>query len=56
LYNYASGTFTLTWSGGGTLQAAPVVTGPYTNLPGASSPYTITPLTGPSRFYRVRLP
>jgi hypothetical protein len=56
LINYASGALTLSWSGGGTLQAAPVVTGPYTNVLGASSPYAITPLTEPSMFFRVRLP
>jgi hypothetical protein len=56
VYGNSSGALTLTWSGGGTLQAAPVVTGPYTNVPGASSPYAITPLTAPSMFYRVRLP
>jgi hypothetical protein len=56
LINYASGVLTLPWSGGGTLQAAPVVTGPYTNVPGALSPYTIPSPTEPNRFFRVRLP
>lgn len=37
------GTLTLTWTGGGTLQAAPAVTGPWTDVPGATSPYTLTP-------------
>lgn len=34
------------------LQAAPEVTGSYTNIPGATSPYT-TPTTGPQLFYRL---
>src|SRR5262249_6039205 len=33
------GSITLTWSGGGFLQAAPAVTGVYTNVPNASSPF-----------------
>ncbi|MCX6928840.1 MAG: autotransporter-associated beta strand repeat-containing protein [Verrucomicrobia bacterium] len=43
----------LTWSGSGTLQAAPVVTGPYTNVPAATSPWTNTPSAG-SEFWRVK--
>ena len=55
-----SGTLTLTWIrdgwfGSGTLQAAPEVTGTYTNVPGASSPYSVTPLTDPRQFFRVRV-
>ncbi len=49
----ADGTFTITWTGGGTLQAAPVVNGPYTDVPGATSPYKVTP-TGASLFGRIR--
>ena len=52
---YDSGTLTLTWTGGGTLQAAPEVTGTYTNIPGASSPFSLTPLTEPRLFFRVRM-
>ena len=54
----AGGTLTLTWYGGGTLQASsPDVSGPYTNVPApASSPYTVSPLTEPSVFYRVQQP
>ncbi|EEF59578.1 LamG-like jellyroll fold domain-containing protein [Pedosphaera parvula] len=37
----------------GTLQAASNVNGPYTDLPGASQPYTI-PTTSSQLFYRVR--
>jgi hypothetical protein len=35
-----------------TLQAAPVITGPYTNIPSATSPYTNV-LTGTQRFFRL---
>jgi hypothetical protein len=34
------------------LQAAPAVTGTFTNIPGATSPYTNT-LTAPQRFFRL---
>ncbi len=34
------------------LQAAPAVTGAYTNVPGAASPYTNT-ITGPPQFFRL---
>jgi len=47
------GTITATWTGGGTLQAATVVTGPYVDVPGAASPYTFTP-TAPAMFSRIR--
>jgi len=39
---------------GGTLQAAPAVTGTYTNVVGATSPYTFTP-SGPMQFFRTVL-
>jgi hypothetical protein len=46
---------TLTWSGGGNLQAAINATGPYTNVPGATSPYTFTVTPGvPQLYYRVQ--
>lgn len=35
------------------LQAAPLVTGTYTNLPGATSPYT-NAISGPIEFFRLR--
>ena len=38
----------------GTLQAAPAVTGTYTNVPGATSPYT-NALTGPQKYFRPLL-
>jgi hypothetical protein len=43
----------LTWPVG-TLQAAPVVTGTYTNVTGASSPYTNT-VSGSATFYRLQV-
>ena len=55
-YSYAGGTLTLTWAGGGSLLASPNVTGPYTNVPGAASPWPITPLSEPSMFFRVLAP
>jgi hypothetical protein len=57
LLTYETNALTLTWSGGGTLQASsPDVAGPYTNMPGASSPYLITPLPEPRMFFRVQQP
>jgi len=48
------GRVVLSWvPGGGGLQAAPTVTGPYTNVPSATSPWTNTP-SGMSMFYRLR--
>ena len=47
------GDVTLTWPFG-TLQHADDVGGEYTDLPGATSPYTI-PAGGTQKFYRVRL-
>ena len=34
------------------LQSAPAVTGPFTNLPAATSPHT-NPLTAPQQFFRL---
>jgi hypothetical protein len=43
----------LSWTNAGfNLQTAPVVTGPFTNLPAATSPYT-NPLTAPQQFFRL---
>jgi hypothetical protein len=39
----ADGTMTLTWEGGGTLQAAPTVLGPWQDITGAASPFTFQP-------------
>ena len=48
-----NGSPVLTWSQG-TLESAPAVTGPYTPVNGAQSPYTV-PVSGPQQFYRVKV-
>jgi hypothetical protein len=52
---YRDGAFTLSWSGGGWLQSAPSISGPWTAVANAASPYVITYPTDPATFYRVRL-
>jgi hypothetical protein len=42
----------LTWPSGYTLQTATNATGPYTNISGATSPYTNS-MTDPRRFFRI---
>jgi hypothetical protein len=49
----ADGTITITWTGGGTLQAAEAVTGPWQDVTGATSPYTFAP-TAAMLYGRVR--
>ncbi len=49
----ANGTITIEWTGGGVLQTAPSVTGPWSDIPGSSSPYTLTP-SAAMGFHRVR--
>jgi len=49
----ANGSLTLEWTGGGTLQAAPAVTGPWQDVPGAASPYTFNP-TAAALFGRIK--
>jgi hypothetical protein len=49
----ANGTITLEWTGGGTLEASPSVTGPWQAIAGATSPYTFTP-TAVRLFGRIR--
>ena len=49
----ANGSVTIEWIGGGTLQAAPTLTGPWENVAGATSPYTFTPDQA-SLFGRIR--
>ena len=46
-------TITIEWTGGGTLQAAPSVTGPWVDVTGATSPFTFTP-TEQMQFGRIR--
>jgi hypothetical protein len=49
----AGGKVILSWvpAGGGSLLASPIVNGSYTNIPGATSPWTNTPVS--TLFYRV---
>jgi hypothetical protein len=46
---------TLTWDCGGTLQCAPEVTGPWSNLVAATSPHATT-TSELQKFYRIRIP
>lgn len=55
-FEYAADGLTLTWRGGGTLQAAPEASGTYASVPGAESPFAVAPLTESRQFYQVRLP
>ena len=49
------GQWQVIWSGnGGTLQSAGVVNGTYTNVPGATSPYTIPLDYSAQLFYRLK--
>jgi hypothetical protein len=49
------GTITITWTGGGTLQAATSVLGPWQDVT-TTSPYTFTPQAGvPYLFGRIKL-
>ncbi len=47
----ANGSVTIEWTGGGTLQSAPAVTGAWQNVT-ASSPYTVTPTQ--NTYWRLR--
>ena len=49
----ADGSITLEWTGGGTLQAAASITGPWQDVAGANSPYTFKP-TAPALFGRIK--
>jgi len=49
----ADGTITVEWAGGGTLQAATSILGPWQDVTGATSPYTFTP-EAPIMFGRIR--
>lgn len=46
-------TIRIEWTGGGTLESADAVTGPWSAVAGSSSPATIT-ISGTGKFYRVR--
>jgi hypothetical protein len=43
----------VTWTGTGTLQSADVVTGPWSDVATAKSPFTAT-VSGSAKFYRVK--
>jgi hypothetical protein len=49
----ADNTLTFSWSGGGTLQSATSVSGPWTDLTSATSPYK-APVTGSALFLRIK--
>lgn len=53
-WGFESGAWRLAW-GLGTLQAGPSPQGPWEDVPGASSPWTV-PADGPMAFFRVRVP
>jgi hypothetical protein len=48
----ADNTITISWTGGGTLQSASSVTGPWNPVAGATSPATLS-TTGTMQFFRV---
>lgn len=53
----ANGSITITWTGGGVLEAATAITGPWSDVTGASSPYTFTPTVGVNALFgRIRAP
>ncbi|MBI4661549.1 MAG: hypothetical protein HY735_22230 [Verrucomicrobia bacterium] len=51
--NRAASNLNLEWTGTGTLQSADAVTGPWTDVANAKSPFTAT-LSGPAKFYRLK--
>ena len=52
-YQVVSGQLVLAWTTG-TLQSAPTVAGSYTNITGATSPYTLGP-SGDQQYFRVKV-
>ena len=48
-----NGSFTLEWDGGGVLQQATLVNGPWVDVPAAASPYTFTPGES-AQFQRIK--
>jgi hypothetical protein len=49
---FSAGQVTITWTTG-TLVSSPTVNGTYTTVTNATSPYVVSPPTGPAMFYRV---
>jgi hypothetical protein len=54
--SWDAGQLSLKWRGGGQLQAAPEVSGPFTNVPGATASYVVTNFTESSQYFRVCQP
>jgi hypothetical protein len=54
LQRASGGQLQLQWSQGTLLETATLVTGPWTPVPGAASPYTLS-TTGSQKFYRVQV-
>jgi len=50
----SGGNVIISWSGGGGLECATKVTGPWACVSDAASPYTVAISSGPIRFYRIR--
>jgi hypothetical protein len=48
-----SGSIQLSWTSIGTLQAAPLVTGPWSDFPNQSNPQTLS-ITNAAQFFRLR--
>jgi hypothetical protein len=53
-WNPATNTVLMTWQGSGTVEAAPMVTGPWQSVASARGSLTIT-LDGSARFFRFRV-
>ena len=54
-WSYSSGRLTLRWTGAGVLQSAPEPSGPFSEVVGASSPYSLEQVSGAQRFFRLML-
>jgi hypothetical protein len=52
----SGGQITLNWTGSGALESAPTITGPWTEIPAATTPYSEAVVAGQNRFYRLRSP
>jgi hypothetical protein len=50
---FVNNNLNLEWTGGGTLESASVVTGPWTSVTGSASPFT-TSLIAAQQYYRIR--
>jgi hypothetical protein len=54
LQRLSGGQLRFEWSQGTLLESTNVATGPWTPVPGAASPHTVSP-SGPQKFYRVKV-